>query len=132
MAMPIDSEFDAALDFVEAQIAADVAAHLTPGLSYAVVRGTEMVRARGFGFADLANETPAGPDTVYAVGSVTKVFTATAMMQLRDAGKLRLDDPVQKYVPDVRVPRKHAGAPEITFRHLATHTSGLTKDAPLE
>ncbi|MBI3977506.1 MAG: serine hydrolase [Chloroflexi bacterium] len=54
------------------------------------------------------------------------------LMQLRDAGKLRLDAPVQPYLPEVQLPRRHAGAPEITFRHLVTHTAGLTKEAPAE
>ncbi len=125
------SEFDAALALLEAQIAADVEARVSPGLSAAVVHGQEMVWARGFGYADLDQHIPPGPDTAYAVGSITKLFTATMLMQLRDAGKLRLDDPVQDFVPEVAVPRRHTGAPEITFRHLVTHTAGLPKDAPL-
>lgn len=126
-----DRDFSAALALLDARVAAIVESHVTPGLSIAVVRGQETVWARGFGYANVATEVPATPETVYAVGSITKLFTATMLMQLRDAGKLRLDDPVQKYVPDVAVPRRHPDAPPISFRHLVTHTAGLPKDAPL-
>ncbi len=125
-----DPEFQAALGLVEAETGADMARNLAPGLSIAVVQGDGPVWARGFGHADIATGSRATADTVYAVGSITKLFTATMLMQLRDAGKLRLDDPVQGYVPEVKVPHRHPGAPAITFRHLVTHTSGLSKDSP--
>jgi CubicO group peptidase (beta-lactamase class C family) len=125
-----DPEFQAALRLIEAEIENDTAARVAPGLSAAVVCGAETVWQKGFGVTDLEQKIPARPDTVYAVGSITKLFTATMLMQLRDAGKLRLDDPVQPYLPDIPLPHRHAGAPAITFRHLATHTSGLDKDSP--
>lgn len=124
--------FSAALGLLEAEIAADVAARLTPGLAVAIVHGEDTTWSRGFGYADLERRAPATANTVFAVGSITKLFTATMLMQLRDAGKLRLDDPVQAYVPEIQVPRRHPGAPPITFRHLVTHTAGLPKDAPLD
>ncbi len=125
-----EAEFQAALGLLSAEIGGDMARNIAPGVSIAVVQGDGAPWARGFGFADLAVGKRAEPDTIYAVGSITKLFTATMLMQLRDAGKLRLDDPVQGYVPDVKVPHRHPGAPAITFRHLVTHTSGLTKDSP--
>lgn len=126
------SEFEAAIGLIEARVVAEVADRSVPGVSVAIVRGLETVWAKGFGFADLERRVPAGADTVYACASITKLFTATMLMQLRDAGLVALDDPVQQYLPDVSVPRRHAGAPEITFRHLVTHTSGLAKEAPAE
>jgi len=125
------AEFRAALALAEAEIAGEIAAHVAPGLSVSVVCGSQAVWQKGFGVTDLEHGSPATPDTVYAVGSITKLFTATMLMQMRDAGKLRLDDPVQDYVPEVPVPHRHAGAPAITFRHLVTHTSGLAKDSPV-
>ncbi len=130
-AMHEDVEFRAALALLEAQIEGDLGTRIVPGLSASVVCGADTVWQRGFGFADLDRKTPATPDTVYAVGSITKLFTATMLMQLRDAGRLRLDDPVQDYVPEVPVPHRHADSPAITFRHLVTHTSGLAKDSPV-
>ena len=126
-----DAEFRAALALAEAEIAASIAARVAPGLSVSLVCGAQTVWQRGFGVSDLERGAPAAPDTVYAVGSITKLFTATMLMQMRDAGKLRLDDAVQDYVPDVPVPHRHPGAPPITFRHLVTHTSGLAKDSPV-
>jgi len=124
-------EIGAALGLLGAWIAAEIAAKAAPGLSVAVVHGQQTIWSAGFGVADLVTSAPATPDTVYAVGSITKLFTATLLMQLRDAGKLRLDDPVQEIVPEVPVPRRHAGHPPITLRHLVTHTSGLAKDSPV-
>lgn len=131
MAAQVAPELRAALALLEARIEADMAAHAAPGLSVAVVHGQDTIWSRGFGLADLARGMPATPDTVYAVGSITKLFTATLLMQLRDAGRLRLDDPVQEIVPEVPVPRRHPGHPPITLRHLVTHTSGLAKDSPV-
>jgi len=127
----IADEIGAALALLEARVVADMAGHAAPGISIAVVHGQETVWTKGFGVADIATGAPATPDTVYAVGSITKLLTATWLMQLHDAGRLRLDDPVQDIVSEVPVPRRHAGHPPITLRHLATHTSGLAKDSPV-
>ena len=126
-----EPEFRAALALLDAEITGDLTRQIVPGLSIAVVQGPGLAWARGYGAVDLAAAIPGDADTIYAVGSITKLFTATMLMQLRDAGRLRLDDPVQDYLPEVKVPRRHHGAPAITFRHLVTHTSGLTKDAPV-
>ena len=100
-----------------------------PGLSIAVVHDQEPVWAKGYGFADLVARTPATPATLYRLGSVTKLFTATAVMQLRDEGRLRLDDPVALHLPWFTVESGFGEAPEITIRHLLTHTSGLPREA---
>ena len=92
-----------------------------PGLSVAAVRGEEIVWERAFGFRDLALGLPATPRTLYGIGSVTKSFTALAIMQLAEKGMLSLDDPVEKYVPLKVRPR---GEP-IVIRHLLSHTSGI-------
>jgi CubicO group peptidase (beta-lactamase class C family) len=87
-----------------------------PGLSVAVVRNGELVMARGFGLADVAAGTPASADTLYPIGSITKTFTATLMLQLAEEGRLDLDEQVRKLV-DWEVP---AG---IRVRHVLSHTS---------
>jgi len=99
-----------------------------PGLSIAIVYDQEIVWAKGYGYADLEEKTPATPSTVYRIGSITKVFTSTAIMQLRDQGKLRLDDPVSMHLPWFSVPKRFPDAPEITIRQLLTHTSGLARE----
>ena len=70
----------------------------------------------------------ATPDTLYRIASITKLFTATSILQLRDAGALQLDDPVTRHLPWFAVPSRHADAPPITIRHLITHTSGLPRE----
>jgi CubicO group peptidase (beta-lactamase class C family) len=66
---------------------------------------------------------------VYRIGSITKLFTSTAILQLRDAGELRLDDPVSLHLPWFAIPNPFPNAPEITIRQLLTHTSGLAREA---
>ena len=123
--MDIRSELGLLEAWVEAQVA-----YRWPGLSIAVVHDQEIVWARGFGWADVDRRTPATPDTLYRVASITKTFTATAIMQLRDAGKLKLDDRVQDFLPWFTPPPAHDEAPAVTLRHILTHTTGLAREAP--
>ncbi len=92
-----------------------------PGLSIAIVDSGETVYTRGFGFSDLASGIQATPRTLYGIGSVTKSFTALAVMQLVEQGKIRLDDPVEKYVP---LKLRPFDVP-VTIHHLLTHSSGV-------
>ena len=100
-----------------------------PGLAIAVVHDQELVWSRGFGVADIATKTPVTPGTIFRIASITKTFTATAIMQLRDRGKLRLDDPVVTYLPWFTYKNRHTDGPVVTIRHLLTHTSGLPREA---
>ena len=107
-------------DGVDDYIRARMRSLHVPGLSLAVVRNGRVVKATGYGVANLELNSPATPQTVYEIGSNTKQFTATAIMMLVEEGKIRLDDSVTKYFP---------GAPDwwqpITIRHLLSHTSGI-------
>jgi CubicO group peptidase (beta-lactamase class C family) len=77
----------------------------------------------------MEKKTPATKDTVYRIGSITKQFTALMLLQLVEAGKVRLSDPVEKYFPEVnKVEGRFAGAPPITLVQLATHTSGMGRE----
>src|SRR2546422_8232866 len=91
-----------------------------PGLALAVARNGKIVKVRGYGIANLEHDVPVTPDTVFELASVSKQFTATAIMLLVEAGKVRLDEPILTYLP--RGPETWKG---ITVRHLLTHTSGL-------
>lgn len=108
---------DAIDDFVKAAIAN----RKIPGLSVAVIKDGKLVKASGYGFANLELKVPATPDTVYEIGSISKQFASEAVMLLVEEGKIGLDDPINKYLP--------ANAPEtwrkITVRDLLNHTSGL-------
>jgi len=104
--------------FVEQQMDA----RRVPGYALAIVRGTEVVHARGFGSAD-GSGRPVTLDTPFVLGSVTKSFTALAAMQLVDAGKVSLDAPVSRYVPELRL--ANGAEQRITVRQLLNQTSGI-------
>jgi CubicO group peptidase (beta-lactamase class C family) len=94
-----------------------------PGVSLAIVEGDQIVHLRGFGQARPGGEAPT-PQTPFCIGSLTKSFTALAVMQLVEAGKIELDAPVQRYLPWFRVADPQASA-QMTVRHLLNQTSGL-------
>lgn len=98
------------------------------GLSVALVDDQRVVWAEGFGFADLANQRPATPETIYRVGSISKLFTATAAMQLVEQGKLDIDQPLQRYLPEFSARSRFPEAGPITPRSIMTHHSGLPSD----
>ena len=120
-----DPEVRAALAEADALLAAKLEEHRLPGMSAVVVCGQDVLWAKGYGYADLEQEIPATPNTVYDVGSVSKVFTATALMILRDAGVVTLDDPVEKHLPEFQVQRRPDDAGPPTLKHLAAHMAGL-------
>jgi CubicO group peptidase (beta-lactamase class C family) len=92
----------------------------TPGCAVGVATGGTPVLTKGSGMADLEHDVPIGPDTIFEAGSVSKQFTAAAVLLLARDGKLSLDDPVRKYVPEL----PDVGAP-LLIRHMLNHTSGL-------
>jgi len=100
-----------------------------PGISIGLVYDQELVYSKSFGYADLDQQIPLTDQTPFRMASITKTFTATALMQLRDAGQLRLDDPVKMYLPWFNISQRFPDQPPITIRHLMTHTSGLPREA---
>lgn len=101
----------------------------TPGMAVGIVFDQELIYAKGYGYADVENKTAVTPQTIFRIASITKTFTATALMQLRDQGRLQLDDPVDKYLPWFRIKNRYPESPRITIRHLLTHTSGLPRES---
>ena len=100
-----------------------------PGAAVAVVKDGKILFAKGYGVADVEKKTPVVADkTIFRIGSITKVFTANAVMQLADRGKISLSDDVNKYLKGVRVPDNFPQP--VTFSHLLTHTSGLDEISP--
>src|SRR6266704_6145045 len=91
---------DGAAEF-EAKLASFVRENRLYGAVAGVVHGDQLAWSGGAGFADMAAGRPAGRDVLYRVASITKTFTGTAIMQLRDAGKLDLDDPAVRWVPEL-------------------------------
>ena len=96
------------------------------GGSFVFVKDGKLIAERHFGFANLEKKQPVNADTIYHWASNTKPFTGIAIMQLRDRGVLKLDDPVTNYLPELRgVHNKFGSMDEITIRHLMTHSSGF-------
>ena len=100
-----------------------------PAFSIALVDDQQVVWAQGFGYADPDKKTPATPETVYRIGSVSKLFTDIGVMQLVERGELDLDAPIQNYLPDF-----HPHNPfhkDITLRQLMSHRAGLLREPPV-
>ena len=123
-----DPEVKAALQVLDAWINASMKNQEQPGLSIGIVYNQDLIWAKGFGFADIDNKVAATPSTLYRIASISKLFTSTAIMQLRDEGKLQLDDPVAKHLPWFKIENHHTEGPIVTIRHLLTHTSGLPRE----
>ncbi len=100
-----------------------------PGLAIGIVHDGKLIWGKGYGFADIEAKTPVTLDTLFRIASITKTFTATAIMQLYEEGKLRLDDRVCDYLDWFDL--HHGDAPRMTIRNLLTHTSGLPRDATI-
>jgi CubicO group peptidase (beta-lactamase class C family) len=100
-----------------------------PGISAGVVHDQELVWSGGYGYADIARQAPATANTIYSICSISKLFTSIAVMQQRDAGRLRLDDPVAKHLPWMRIKRSAPESGEITIEGLLTHASGLPRES---
>jgi CubicO group peptidase (beta-lactamase class C family) len=100
-----------------------------PGVAIGVVSDQRLVWATGFGLADISTKVPVSPRTKFRMASHSKLFTATAIMQLREQGKLHLDDPVAKHLPWFTVTAAGEHDPPITIEELLTHGSGLPREA---
>lgn len=108
------------LQRIEDFVRSELARQKIPGAAIAVVRGGEVVLAKGYGEASVEHRVPVTPDTIFQSGSVGKQFTSAVVMLLVERGRLGLNDPLTKFFPDAPA---HWG--RITVRHLLTHTSGL-------
>ena len=115
----------------ESTLATFVTDQRLPGAAAGVVVGDRLVWSGGYGFADVAARRAPDARTLYRIASITKTFTGTAITQLRDEGKLHLDDPAVAYLPELR----DAGSPfgpieTVTIRRMLSHESGLMGDPP--
>ncbi len=124
-----DPRVSSALEVLKVWLDAERAYDQIPGVSGAVVHDQEVIWSGGFGYADPGRKAPATGSTIYSICSISKLFTSIAVMQLRDAGKLRLDDPVVKHLPWFTIKRTYPDAPEITIEGLLTHASGLPRES---
>src|SRR4051812_32936264 len=124
---PASAQTDSTVDSIDRFVLRELTRQRIPGISVAVLRGDSVLVARGYGFANLEQRVPATDSTVYAVGSLSKQFTAAAIVQLSERGRLGLDDPITRYLPE-----GSAVWSGVTIRHLLTHTSGIPQDTTLD
>jgi CubicO group peptidase (beta-lactamase class C family) len=119
-ASPTERDTVAPAERVDAYLNAEISRQRIPGLALAVVKDGRLVLAKGYGLASVELNVPVTPETVFEIGSLTKQFTATAIMMLVEQGKLGLDE---------KINQRLTGLPEawkdVTVRHLLTHTSGI-------
>ena len=107
-----------------------VASHV-PGLVYGVVQDGRLVYVKGQGVQDVASGAPVTSDSLFRIASMSKAFTALAILKLRDEGKLSLDAPAETYVPELKTWRyPTTDSPKITVRNLLTHSAGFVEDNP--
>jgi CubicO group peptidase (beta-lactamase class C family) len=123
---------DAALATFDADVARRVAEDAGGFASVAVFNGDTVIWSKAYGWADIEHKIAANDRTIGRIGSISKSFTAVALMQLVERGTISLDEPVEKYLPEIRnLAKSPAGAKAITFRMLASHTSGLQREPDL-
>ena len=125
LAMLVVATVVARADEVDDYVKAEMQRRHIPGTSIAVLKDGKIIKAQGYGQANVELNVPASPETVYKIGSVSKQLIATGIMSLIQDGKLSLDDKISKFLEGTPDTWK-----DITIRHLLTHTSGLVREAP--
>ncbi len=123
------ASLEQSLQFVETWLDAQQAYGDFPGLSAGIQHDQELIWTRAWGEADREQNKPATIDSIYSICSISKLFTAIAVMQLRDAGQLSLDDAITEYLPSYDLEQSHPDGPDVTIWGLLTHSSGLPRES---
>ena len=121
-----DTSFEKKIEGVDKELSTVIERSKAAGFAIAIVKGNEMVYAKGFGYSDLENKLPVTPNTLFAVGSTTKAFTAALMGILQDEGKLDLDESPRTYLPELQFFNSEMNE-QITMKDLMTHRTGLPR-----
>jgi CubicO group peptidase (beta-lactamase class C family) len=123
------SESDARFQKADQIFRAEYDTAKSGSLTAGIIQGSKLVWSKSYGYANMEQQQSANTDTIYRIGSITKQFTAVAFQQLVQAGKVRLTDPVESFVPEIGLVKgRPAGSQPITLLQLATHTSGLDRE----
>jgi len=121
-------DYDSVKKYLTEYITREMKSHKVVGLSIALVDDQNLVWAQGFGYADKEKGIPADARTLYRVASISKLFTATSVMQLAEQGKVNIDQPLQTYLPEFSIQSRFPHAGPITPRNMMNHHSGLPAD----
>lgn len=120
-----------ALPTIDSLMRAFATTNHVPGIAYGVIVDGRLLHVAALGVRDVPARAPVDTSTVFRIASMTKSFTAVAILQLRDAGKLSLEDPAEKFVPELKSLRyPTTDAPRITIRNLMSHAAGFPEDNP--
>ncbi len=114
------------MDGFDAWVEQEMKTWMVPGLAVAVVKDGEVILLKGYGYRDVKKQLPVTPQTLFAIGSITKSFTVLDLATLVDEGKLEWDKPVREYLPEFRLHDQFASE-RMTPRDLVTHRSGLPR-----
>ncbi len=125
------SDYDSVLPELSMAADAEVRAGNISGVTIALVDDQDIIFVRGFGFADKKRRIRSAADTVYRVGSISKLFTAVSAMQLAEQGRIDIDAPVSNYLPEFRIIVPFEDVRPITMRQLMCHRSGMVREAPV-
>jgi CubicO group peptidase (beta-lactamase class C family) len=115
------------------QLSADLKKdNLHGSMSAAIVKNNKVIWSQAFGYSSREKNVAANIGTIYRIGSITKTFTATLLMLLVEEGKIKLDDPVKTYLPEIKKLKGYKEDYKITFRQLASHTAGLDREPAIQ
>lgn len=123
------SEVTGALAIIDAWIDGRQTYEQIPGISVGIVHDQDLLWANGYGYRNLEMKRPADADTIYSICSISKLFTAISMMQLRDEGQLRLRDSVADHLDWFDIAQAHEDSGPVTIEGLMTHSSGLPRES---
>lgn len=124
-----DPALETRLRLAETWVDRQMQDHLIPGASIALVHGQTLVWSAGFGYANREGAVPAGPETAYSICSISKLFTSIAVMTLVEDGRIELDAPLSRYVPELDLPAPDSVIAEpITVRGALSHAAGLPRE----
>ncbi len=119
-----------AIPVIEKMYKAFSIANHVPGYAYGIVVDGQLLYKGADGYANLEEKIPATTSSMFRIASMSKSFTSLAILHLRDAGKIKLDDPVEMYIPELKGQGLTTDAPPITIRHLMSHSAGFPEDNP--
>jgi CubicO group peptidase (beta-lactamase class C family) len=113
-------------DLIENDLKED---NINGSISFVIVKGNEVLKSEAYGFSDRDNKIKADTNTIFRIGSITKSFTGFLLLKLSQDGILSLEDPVEKYLPEIKSLKNYSEMPPITLKQLASHTSGLERES---
>ena len=125
------AKLERAIAGVDSLMSAFAASNRVPGIAYGIIVDGKVIHIGTAGLRDLETNAPVDTSSVFRIASMTKSFTALSILRLRDEGKLSLDDPAEKYVPELKsLKYPTSDSPKITIRFLLSHSTGFPEDNP--